>query len=41
LREWVLDLPDRQAYLRHMGEAAVERLRVKDRRFAAPANFAP
>jgi hypothetical protein len=41
LREWVLDLPDRPAYLRHMGEAAVERLRVTDRRLAAEANFAP
>ena len=41
LKEWVLDLPDRPAYLRHMGEAAVERLRVSDRRLAAAANFAP
>jgi glutaconate CoA-transferase subunit A len=41
LREWVLDLPDRPAYLRHMGNAAVERLRVSDRRLAAAANFAP
>jgi hypothetical protein len=41
LREWVLDLPDRAAYLQRMGEAAVERLRVKDRRLAAAANFAP
>ena len=41
LREWVLDLPDRQAYLRHMGDAAAERLRVRDRRLAAAANFAP
>jgi len=41
LREWVLDLPDRPAYMRHMGEAAVERLRVTDRRPAAEANFAP
>ena len=41
LREWVFDLPDRQAYLRHMGEAALERLRVRDRRLAAAANFAP
>ena len=40
LREWVLDLRDRHAYLQHMGEAAVERLRVKDRRLAAAANFA-
>jgi glutaconate CoA-transferase subunit A len=41
LKEWVLDIPDRSAYLRHMGEAAVERLRVSDRRLAAAANFAP
>ena len=41
LREWVLDLPDRAAYLQHMGEAAVERLRVRDEHLAASANFAP
>jgi len=41
LKEWVLDLPDRPAYLRHMGDAAVQRLRVSDRRLAAAANFAP
>jgi len=41
LKEWVLDLPDRPAYLRHMGDAAVERLRVGDRRLAAATNFAP
>jgi glutaconate CoA-transferase subunit A len=41
LKEWVLDLPDRPAYLRHMGDAAVDRLRVSDRRLAAAANFAP
>jgi glutaconate CoA-transferase, subunit A len=41
LREWVLDIPDRQAYLRHMGAEAVERLRVREQRPAAPANFAP
>jgi len=41
LREWVLDLPDRPAYLQHMGQAAVARLRVSDRRLAAEANFAP
>ena len=40
LREWVLDLPDRQAYLQHMGDAT-ERLRVRDRRLAAAANFSP
>ncbi len=41
LREWVLDIPDRQAYLRHMGTDAVARLRVGDQRPAAMANFAP
>jgi glutaconate CoA-transferase subunit A len=41
LEEWVLDLADRPAYLRHMGDAALERLRVTDRRLAAAANFAP
>ena len=41
LREWVLGLPDRRAYLRQMGENAVQRLRVQDQRLAAPANFAP
>jgi len=41
LREWVLDLPDRLAYLRHMGEAALARLRVTDQRLAAETNFAP
>ena len=41
LREWVLGVGDRSAYLRHMGEAAVEQLRVHDQRLAAPANFAP
>jgi glutaconate CoA-transferase subunit A len=41
LKEWVLDLPDRRAYLKHMGDAALERLRVTDRRLAAAANFAP
>jgi len=41
LREWVLDLPDRAAYLQHMGEANLGRLRVSERRPAAEANFAP
>lgn len=41
LREWVLDRQDRQAYLQHMGQEAVTRLRVTDRRPAAEANFAP
>jgi glutaconate CoA-transferase, subunit A len=41
LREWVLEIPDRPAYLRHMGDAALDQLRVRDRRLAASANFAP
>jgi glutaconate CoA-transferase subunit A len=41
LREWVMDIPDRPAYLRHMGDDAVARLRVRDHRLAAAANFAP
>ena len=41
LKEWVLDVPDRRSYLRHMGDAALARLRVSDRRLAAAANFAP
>jgi glutaconate CoA-transferase subunit A len=41
LREWVLDLADRPAYLQHLGEATLEGLRVRDRRLAASANFAP
>jgi hypothetical protein len=41
LREWVLDLPDRPAYLGRMGAGALDRLRVTDRRLAAAANFAP
>lgn len=41
LREWVLEIADRLAYLEHMGQAAVERLRVRESRLAAPANFAP
>lgn len=41
LREWVLGIPDRASYLRHMESDAVERLRVHDQRLAAPANFAP
>jgi glutaconate CoA-transferase, subunit A len=41
LKEWVLDLPGRPAYLRHLGQATLDRLRVRDRRLAAAANFAP
>jgi glutaconate CoA-transferase subunit A len=41
LREWVLGVDDRPAYLRHLGDGALKRLRVSDRRLAAEANFAP
>jgi glutaconate CoA-transferase, subunit A len=41
LKEWVLDLPGRPAYLRHLGQPTLDRLRVRDRRLAAAANFAP
>jgi glutaconate CoA-transferase subunit A len=41
LREWVYDVPDRGAYLHKLGEEALQRLRVREERFAAPANFAP
>ena len=41
LKEWVINLPDRQAYLHHLGDDALERLRVRDQRLAATANFAP
>ena len=41
LREWVFDLPDRAAYLKRLGDAPLERLRVNEERLAAAANFAP
>jgi glutaconate CoA-transferase, subunit A len=41
LREWVFELADRPAYLEHLGNDTLERLRVTDRRLAAAANFAP
>jgi len=41
LRRWVLEIPDRATYLDRLGESALERLRVRDQRLAAPANFAP
>jgi glutaconate CoA-transferase subunit A len=41
LRRWVLEVPDRATYLQRLGEPALERLRVRDQRLAAPANFAP
>lgn len=41
LQEWVLDLPDRGAYLRRLGQPALAQLRIREERLAAPANFAP
>mgnify|MGYP001164785526 CR=1 FL=1 len=41
LQEWVYDVPDRATYLQKLGEEALLRLRVRDQRLAAPANFAP
>lgn len=40
LHEWVLDVPDRRAYLAKLGER-LDQLAVKDRQLSAPANFAP
>lgn len=41
LKEWVLGLAGRDAYLAHLGEPAIQRLRVREQRLAAAANFAP
>ena len=41
LKEWVLDVPDRAAYLKQLGRQSRDRLRVRDQLPAAPANFAP
>jgi glutaconate CoA-transferase subunit A len=41
LREWVLEIADRRHYLAKMGTQALERLRVRETRPAAVANFAP
>ena len=41
LREWVLEIPDRRTYLRHLGRESLDRLAVKELRLAAAANFAP
>jgi glutaconate CoA-transferase subunit A len=41
LREWVHEIADRRAYLNRLGTEEVERLRVRERRLAAAANFAP
>lgn len=41
LADWVWGVPDRAAYLRKLGEATINRVRVQEQRLAAPANFAP
>lgn len=41
LREWVLEVRDRDHYLEKLGADAVDRLRVRDLQPAAVANFAP
>jgi glutaconate CoA-transferase, subunit A len=41
LEEWVLGVPDRDAYLAHLGQPDLDRLRVRVERLAAAANFAP
>jgi glutaconate CoA-transferase subunit A len=40
LREWVLDLPDRAAYLEHLGAARWEALAPRERHLAAPVDYA-
>ena len=39
LREWTLDLPDRDAYLRHLGAERWNALAVREHRFAAPVDY--
>ena len=41
LDEWVLGIASRDAYLAHLGQPALDQLRVRDQRLAAAANFAP
>jgi glutaconate CoA-transferase, subunit A len=41
LKDWVLGVSDRARYLVQLGTAAITRLRVREQRLAAPANFAP
>jgi glutaconate CoA-transferase subunit A len=41
LREWVLEMPDRRAYLSRLGKDQIDRLTVRERRLAASVNFAP
>jgi glutaconate CoA-transferase subunit A len=40
-RDWIDGLQDRSQYLARLEPATLERLRVRERRLAAPANFAP
>jgi glutaconate CoA-transferase subunit A len=41
LQEWVLGCDGPEAYLSHFGQPALDRLRVREQRLAAAANFAP
>ena len=41
LDEWVVGVSGRDAYLARLGEPALDRLRVREQRLAAAANFAP
>ncbi|GAC1478145.1 MAG: CoA transferase subunit A [Candidatus Dormibacteria bacterium] len=41
LTNWVIDVPDRAVYLERLGSRSLARLRVRDERLAAAANFAP
>lgn len=39
LHEWVLDLPDRAAYLSHLGDARWQSLAVREHHLAAPVDY--
>ncbi len=39
LREWVLEVPDRAAYLQKIGEGKWQELQVKEHRYAAPVDY--
>lgn len=39
LKEWVLDVPDRAAYLKKLGVQRWQGLAVKEHRYAAPVNY--
>jgi glutaconate CoA-transferase subunit A len=39
LHRWILDVPDRAAYLEQLGEARWQALALKDHRYAAPVDY--